>query len=313
MVMSFMSTLEAISLLDSARVDGEEVVLYFKSLGVEEAHSTRIEGSQGTTDFVLAVIGGKKGKREGGDSPTLGVIGRLGGIGARPEAIGLVSDGDGAVAAIAVASKLAKMRKKGDVLDGDVIVATHICPDAPTQPHEPVAFMGSPVDMGIMNRYEMHPEMDAILSIDTTKGNRVINRRGFAISPTVKEGYILRVSEDLLRVMEITSGKPAVVFPITTQDITPYGNGIYHLNSILQPSVATTCPVVGVAITTETVVPGCATGASHVVDIEQAVRFTVEVSKLYTARKCRFYAEDEFKWLVDLYGPMTHLQTVGRQ
>lgn len=311
--MSFRSTLEAISLLDSALVDGDAVVSYLRSVGVEEAHSTRIEGSEGKTDFVLAVIRGKRGKRAGGDSPTLGVVGRLGGIGARPEAIGLVSDGDGAVAAIAVASKLAKMQRKGDVLDGDVIVATHICPDAPTEPHEPVAFMGSPVDMDIMNMYEVHPEMDAILSIDTTKGNRVVNRRGFAISPTVKDGYILRVSEDLLRIMEITSGRPAVTFPVTTQDITPYGNGVYHLNSILQPSVATTCPVVGIAITTETVVPGCATGASHVADIEEAVRFTVEVSKLYTACKCKFYSEDEFKRLVELYGPMTHLQTLGRQ
>lgn len=311
--MSFRSTLEAISLLDSALVDGDAVVSYLRSVGVEEAHSTRIEGSEGKTDFVLAVIRGKRGKRAGGDSPTLGVVGRLGGIGARPEAIGLVSDGDGAVAAIAVASKLAKMQRKGDVLDGDVIVATHICPDAPTEPHEPVAFMGSPVDMDIMNRYEVHPEMDAVLSIDTTKGNRVVNRRGFAISPTVKEGYILRVSEDLLRIMEITSGRPAVTFPVTTQDITPYGNGVYHLNSILQPSVATTCPVVGIAITTETVVPGCATGASHVTDIEEAVRFTVEVSKLYTAGKSKFYSEDEFRRLVELYGPMTHLQTLGRQ
>ncbi|NAW01394.1 DUF1177 family protein, partial [Salmonella sp. hn-h4] len=78
-----------------------------------------------------------------------------------------------------------------------------------------------------------------------------------------KEGYILRVSEDLLRVMEMTTGKLAETFPITTQDITPYGNGVHHLNSILQPSTVTDVPVVGVAITAELVVPGCGTGASH--------------------------------------------------
>ncbi|WP_252495946.1 DUF1177 family protein, partial [Escherichia coli] len=49
----------------------------------------------------------------------------------------------------------------------------------------------------------------------------------YALSPTVKEGYILRVAEDLLRIMEMTSGRPAVTFPITTQDITPYGNGVH--------------------------------------------------------------------------------------
>lgn len=39
--------------------------------------------------------------------------------------------------------------------------------------------MGSPVDMATVNREEVDGELDAILSIDTTKGNRVINHRGF--------------------------------------------------------------------------------------------------------------------------------------
>ncbi len=155
--------------------------------------------------------------------------------------------------------------------------------------------------------------MDAVLSIDTTKGNRVVNHRGFALSPTVKEGYILRVSEDLLGIMSITTGRLPVTYPITTQDITPYGNGVYHLNSILQPATATDAPVVGVAITAETAVPGCATGASHVTDIEEAVRFAVEVAKAFGAGKCSFFDAAEFDRLVRLYGPMKHLQTLGRE
>lgn len=225
--------------------------------------------------------------------------------------IGLVSDGDGAVSALAVAIKLAHMAEKGDVLPGDVIVTTHVCPNAPTQPHDPVPFMGSPVNMEIMNRYEVDSGMDAILSIDTTKGNRVINHKGFAISPTVKEGYILRISEDLLEVMSIVTGKLPVTFPVTIQDITPYGNGVYHLNSILQPATATSAPVVGVAITTETAVPGCATGASHVVDIEQVVRFSIEVAKGFGARKYSLFDEEEFETLVRLYGTLKHFQTPG--
>ncbi|WP_418608261.1 DUF1177 family protein [Georgenia sp. SUBG003] len=39
---------------------------------------------------------------------------------------------------------------------------------------------------------------------------------------------------------------------MSTQDITPYANGLYHINSILQPAVARRSPVVGVALTTET-------------------------------------------------------------
>ena len=111
---------------------------------------------------------------------------------------GYVSDGDGALCALAAASKLMEMKHRGDALEGDVIICTQICPHAPTQPHEPVPFMGSPVDMATMNREEVNDKMEAVLSIDTTKGNSVINVNGFAVSQTVKEGYILRYSSDIL-------------------------------------------------------------------------------------------------------------------
>jgi len=155
--------------------------------------------------------------------------------------------------------------------------------------------------------------MEAILSVDTTKGNRIINHRGFAISPTVKNGYILRVSETLLDIMESVTGRLPVVFPITIQDITPYGNGIFHLNSIMQPSTATRAPLVGVAITSEVPVPGCATGANHLIDLESAVRFVLEVAKAWGRDKCEFYDRDEFQKLLNLYGPLDHLQTQGNK
>lgn len=310
--MSLKHTLQAIETLDDAAVNGARVKALFEDAPNVAVTVTPITGEEGSTDFVKIVIPGSKGKSSGGDAPTLGIIGRLGGVGARPSRIGLVSDADGAVAAIAAALKLADMQKKGDCLQGDVIVATHICPNAPTEPHEPVDFMGSPVDIETMNQYEVHPEMEAILSIDTTKGNRVINHKGIAISPTVKEGYILRVSEDLLRIMEMTTGQLPVTFPITMQDITPYGNGLYHLNSILQPTVATTAPVVGVAITAQSAVPGCGTGASHEVDIAAAVRFAVEVAKEFTNGSCQFYDKAEFARITELYGSMRILQTMGK-
>jgi hypothetical protein len=309
--MALKQVIEIYELLDSSKVNGERVASLLKGRGVREIEVMSIGGEKGKTDSIKIWIPGSRGKRSGGNSPTLGVIGRLGGVGARPQMIGLVSDADGAVAALSVALKLADMREQGDVLSGDVVVATHVCPDAPTTPHEPVPFMGSPVDMKSLNDHEVDPKMDAILSIDTTKGNRIINQRGFAISPTVKEGYILKVSEDLLRIMEITTGRRPSVFAITTQDITPYGNEIFHLNSIMQPSVATQAPVAGIAITAETVVPGCATGASHVVDIEEAVRFSIEVAKHFGAGQCSFYDKEEFRKIVELYGPMNHLQTLG--
>ena len=306
--MSLAQTLQVFEAFDSGQASGRTVVDLLARYGAIEVAVTRIESARGGTDFVRIFIPGHEGRRAKGLAPTLGVIGRLGGLGARPSRIGLVSDGDGAVAAVATALKLAHMQTQGDMLPGDVILATHVCPNAPTRPHLPVDFMDSPVDTEEMNAREVDPEMDAVLSIDTTKGNRVINHRGFAISPTVKQGYILKLSDDLLRIMEMTTGRLAVTFPITTQDITPYGNGIDHINSILQPSIATAAPVVGVAITTETVVAGCATGASHETDIADAVRFVVEVAKEFTRGTASFYDAKEYERLLALYGSLAHLQ-----
>lgn len=302
--------IEIFELLDTSKIEGDKIKAFFLEKGVEEKEleMKTVKEKDGETIFLKMRLKGRNGKSLNGYSPTLGVIGRLGGIGARPYKIGLVSDADGAITALSVALKLADMREKGDFLMGDVIVSTHLCPNSPIIPHERVSFMGSPVSMKTMNSFEVAPEMDAILSIDTTKGNRIINQKGFAISPTVKDGYILRVSEDLLDIMQIVTGKLPVVFAITTQDITPYGNGIYHLNSIMQPSTSTNVPVVGVAITTEVPVPGCATGASHVVDIEMAVRFCIEVAKAFGEGKCSFYNEEEFRRILSLYGSMEHLK-----
>ena len=305
--------IEVMELLDSAKVTGGEVAEYLRGRGIQDIQVKRIRGEKGGTDAIKIKIPGTQGKTTGGKAPTLGVIGRLGGIGARPEQIGLVSDADGAITALSVGLKLADMQTKGDRLPGDIIVATHICPDAPTQPHKPVPFMGSPVDTATMNRHEIDPEMDAILSIDTTKGNRVANWMGFAITPTAKEGWLLRVSDSLLDIMETVTGQPPKVCPITTQDITPYGNDLYHINSLMQPTTATDKPVVGVAITTEVPVPGCGTGASHPTDIEQAARFCLEVAKQYGRDLCSFYDEAEWANIKTRYGPLKHLQTLGNK
>lgn len=311
--MSLAAVLASLELLDTAHASGAAVADALRATGLDEVEVATIGGPRGSTDFVRALVPGAQGRRAGGAAPTLGIVGRLGGVGARPEQIGLVSDGDGAVTAIAAALKLARMRRQDDVLAGDVIVATHVCPRAPTQPHHPVLFMGSPVDMPTLNREEVRPEMEAILSIDTTRGNRVINHRGFAISPTVRAGWILRVSEDLLDIQQTVTGRLPAVFPLTMQDITPYGNGLYHLNSILQPATATAAPVVGVALTAEVAVPGSATGASQPADIEQAVRFVIEVAKAFGRGRCRFHDPAEWEAIQRRYGSMAHLQTPGRE
>ncbi|WP_342503517.1 DUF1177 domain-containing protein [Lysinibacillus sp. FSL L8-0126] len=312
--MSLKHVIELYEVMDNFHVNGETIKAYLHSIDpTADVKIKTIKGESGSTDFVRVLVKGKQGKSSGGQAPTLGIIGRLGGIGARPEMTGFVSDGDGALACMAGAAKAIGMALKGDQLEGDVIFSTHICPTAPTLPHEPVPFMNSPVDISVMNENEVEETMDAILSIDTTKGNQVCNHKGFAITPTVKEGYILKISDDLLHVYTQAAGISPVVLPITMQDITPYGNGLFHINSILQPAVATTSPVVGVAITTESVVAGCATGATHVTDVENVVRFVLEVAKTYGAHKCSFFDEKQFTHMKNLYGSMHHLQTKGKE
>jgi hypothetical protein len=304
--------IDAMELLDSAKVTGRDVKDLLWSRGLEDITVKTLRGEKGKTDFIRVKIPGRCGKSAKGYAPTLGVLGRLGGVGARPEMIGLVSDADGAITAVATALKLADMRARGDALLGDVVIGTHICPDAPTILHKPVPFMGSPVAFADIGREEVIPDMDAILSVDTTKGNRIAKWKGFAITPTVKEGWLLKVSDDLLTIMEIVTGRTARVCPLTTQDITPYGNGLDHLNSIMQPCTLSDKPVVGVAITTEVTVPGCATGASHPNDIEEATRFCVEVAKAYGKGLCQFYNAEEWRLIEKKYGSLKLLQTLGR-
>ncbi|MDP2630555.1 MAG: DUF1177 domain-containing protein [Candidatus Uhrbacteria bacterium] len=264
---------------------------------------TSVKGKKVSTEFVKIIIPGSND-----NTPTLGVIGRLGGIGARPERIGFVSDGDGAFIALCTALHLARARSRGDVLPGTVIVTTQLCTNAPTLPHKPVPFMDAAVDIDIMNEMEVDSRMDAIISIDTSRGNRIINNNNFAITATVKEGWILKVSEELITIMEQVTGGPAAVIPITMQDITPLDNGLFHFNSIMTPACATSTPVVGLAPTSMIPVSGCATGVTNTSVIDAAGRFVVEVAKRFTAGTLPFYEEEEYEKICAQYGDMKKLQ-----
>ncbi|HCX61657.1 MAG TPA: DUF1177 domain-containing protein [Clostridiales bacterium] len=299
--------LEIKDILDGM-VTGNDVADYLRERGAKSVIITPIDGEHGHTDFLKIQINGTMGKSVGGDEPTLGVIGRLGGVGARPNRIGIVSDADGAIAALAVALKLVEMQERGDKLRGDVIICTHICPNAPILPHKPVPLMNSPVNMEILNKYEVLQEMDAILSIDATKGNIILNKCGIAITQTVLNGYILPVSQELLELESYCTGMLPVVLPICQYDITPYGNGLSHINSIVQPAVAANVPVVGVAITSQSTIPGCATGSCQETDIRDAAVFCVEVAKSFTKETDLFYNKTEYNRCIELYGEFTHFK-----
>ena len=116
------------------------------------------------------------------------------------------------------------------------------------------------------------------------------------------------MSESVLDIMQTTTGRLPYVYALSVQDITPYGNDLYHLNSILQPATGTKAPVIGVAITTEVPVAGCATGATHITDCEGGRQIYAGGSKSLCKRGMQLYDEDEFTRIRKLYGNMNHLR-----
>ena len=299
---------EIIELLSSAHVTGEAVAQHLRPLGECRIEVTRLERGDAATDFLSIEIPGADLA-----APRLGLVGRLGGIGARPTVSGLVSDSDGAVVVLAAAAKILDMAQRGDPLPASVHIHTHICPRASTRPHHPVPMMRSPFPMREMMAHEVSPRMDAILSVDTTRGNRLVNQRGVALTPVAKEGWLLPIPDLMLDVMGWVSGQLPVTLPLTTQDITPYENGLPHVNSLMQPTIVTPAPVVGVALTAQTTVPGCATGVTNAWDADVAMRFCIEIAKLFGQGALPFFNEAHWAQLQARYGSMAHLQTVGRE
>ena len=102
--MALKQVIEAYELLSSAYVDGDMVAELLRKRGITDITVEHVKGETTSTDFLSCLLPGQDPER-----PALGIIGRLGGLGARPEMIGLVSDSDGAITAVAAALKLADM------------------------------------------------------------------------------------------------------------------------------------------------------------------------------------------------------------
>ena len=116
--MVFKQMLEVYDILDDIHANGDKMASYLRSIkGDAEIQVKTIQGDKGKTDLIKITIPGICGRTRGGDAPTLGIIGRLGGLGARPERIGFVSDGDGALTVLTAAAKLLDMQNKMCIRD----------------------------------------------------------------------------------------------------------------------------------------------------------------------------------------------------
>ena len=79
--------IEVYDLLDSSYASGKQVEGYLKGIRSDaDVEVYTLEGPKGKTDMVKVRIPGTKGKNKGMDAPTIGLLGRLGGLGARTRA-----------------------------------------------------------------------------------------------------------------------------------------------------------------------------------------------------------------------------------
>ena len=120
----------AYDVLDSSFVTGEEVKKYL--LGIKADANVEVYelvGPKGSTDMLKVRIPGKNGKTNGGDAPTIGTPWQTWRNWRNVRnVLALYLTVMAHSAAVALAAKLLDMQNKGDYLDGDVFISTHICP-----------------------------------------------------------------------------------------------------------------------------------------------------------------------------------------
>ncbi len=178
-------------LLDSPQASGAIVADYLKAIDPEcTVKPTRWKAPRALPTWCVR-IPGAHGKSSGGDAPTIGLLGRLGGLGARPERIGFVSDGGALTRRLR--RKAARHAQEGRH-SAWRRVREHACVPACAHHAAQARAVHGLAHQPRPSMPKGHARLDAILVVDTTKGNRIANNRGFAISPTVKQGVVMRVS-----------------------------------------------------------------------------------------------------------------------
>jgi hypothetical protein len=276
----------------------------FVDLLPDGSHSIEItpfESELGTTNFIKILFPGSAGKHAGGVAPTTGIIGSNGGLRLPGPYPGLASDADGCIVGLAAALRLARMHTREQKLAGDVLVSTHICQKARPVPHDPYPFVMSPLPSSEKHPRLVDDRMDAMLTPETCKGNKMVSHLGFAVTPPVREGIIMRPHASILHIVEMVTGKAPVVFPITMQDVTPYELGVHHICGMVLPSIFSKAPVIGVPLVTEVQTHPSATGVQQPMVLETALRFCIEVATSYGNGDCEFYYPDDFEGMVSTF------------
>lgn len=303
--------LDVLDFLDDAR-NGAEPFLALLPAGPQIAEITPFESDLGKTDFIKILFPGESGKSRGGDAPTTGIIGSNGGLRLPGPYPGLASDADGCIVGLAAALHLARAHARGQKLAGDVLVSTHICQQARPVPHDPYPFVMSPLPSSEKHPRLVDERMDAILTPETCKSNKMLSHLGFAVTPPVREGFILRPHASILHIMEMVTGTAPVVFPITMQDVTPYELGVHHICGMVLPSIFSAAPVIGVPLVTASQTHPSATGTQQPMVLEATARFCIEVATSFGNGDCAFYYDSDFEGMVESFGTMRGWQRIKK-
>ncbi|MGI9386209.1 MAG: DUF1177 family protein [Methyloligellaceae bacterium] len=303
--------LDVLDFLDDAR-NGAEPFIELLPDGPQTAEITPFESDIGRTDFIKILFPGKSGKSSGGDAPTTGIIGSNGGLRLPGPYPGLASDADGCIVGLAAALHMVRAHARGQELAGDVLISTHICQQARPVPHDPYPFVMSPLPSSEKHPRLVDERMDAILTPETCKSNKMLSHLGFAVTPPVREGFILRPHASILHIMEMVTGKAPVVFPITMQDVTPYELGVHHICGMVLPSIFSTAPVIGVPLVTASQTHPSATGTQQPMVLEATARFCIEVATSFGNGDCEFYYASDFEGMVESFSAMRGWQRIKK-
>lgn len=123
-----------------------------------------------------------------GGGENVEILGRLGAIQMSGVSKGLVSDADGAIVTLTTLLELLNLRDKGIELKVNASFVTNLSMKASLIPHSPFKFMVPPVGLDDALKIEVDPKASIILSIDSTKGNRLVKFDDFALTHVIKDG-----------------------------------------------------------------------------------------------------------------------------
>lgn len=214
----------------------------------------------------------------------------------------MVSDADGAIVSLTTLLELLNLREKGIELKVDVSFVTNLSMIAKLIPHAPFKFMVPSVGLDDALKVEVDPQATTVLSIDSTKGNRLAKYDDFALTHVIKDGYILKLSDEVIDIYNKVTEHEIYMIPLTSGDLTPLDFNVYHISTLISPWLYTSAPVIGLATVSPRAIPGYETGVMNLNMLEHASRFCLEFLK-YMEKGGRVYGEDELQELERRVGP----------